>query len=180
MLQIGQKRTSFDQPLAFLEACHRRIERFIAVIVRVSTERRTAPLDDEYAEALAAALDFFGSNARKHEADEEASLFPRMREAEDERIRAVVERVDSIEGEHRELSALHERVEALARPWVTARRADESVIDEIRALATDLEARYAAHIAVEDEEIFAAAAHLPKAVLARIGREMAARRGIGG
>ena len=79
-LQIGEPPSpSFQQPLALLSDCHRRVERFLGLLARVAAEGRGGLLDRRQREALEAALRYFREAAPRHTADEEESLFPRLR-----------------------------------------------------------------------------------------------------
>src|SRR5215510_11156375 len=97
--QIGRKSHSFSEPTGLLSDCHRRIELFLASLERVaaSTER---PLNSESQLALEAALRYFREAAPKHTADEEESLFPRLRQIENADVRALMGRIESLEEEH--------------------------------------------------------------------------------
>src|SRR5690606_31654613 len=75
----AQPEHGFDQPLGLLQDCHRRIEKFLGVLLRITRETHGSELSEEYAEALAASLRYFRNAAPWHTRDEEESLFPRMR-----------------------------------------------------------------------------------------------------
>jgi hemerythrin-like domain-containing protein len=70
----------FDDPIGLLGDCHRRIERFLSVLARVAAEGR-GPLDAATGAAFENALRYFRDAAPKHTADEEHSLFPRLRQS---------------------------------------------------------------------------------------------------
>jgi hypothetical protein len=63
-----------------LSDCHRRIEKFLEQIIRVCTTARGGELNAGQREALEVALRYFRQAAPLHTADEETSLFPRVRE----------------------------------------------------------------------------------------------------
>src|SRR5215467_5331210 len=101
-ITIGAKRESdFTDPIGMLGDCHRRIERFLEVLVRVAEDARGAALNAEQRAAFETALTYFRNSAPKHTADEEESLFPRLRRLADPRVKAVLARVDALEEEHR-------------------------------------------------------------------------------
>lgn len=179
-VQIGAGHESgFDDPLGLLRDCHRRIESFLDALVRVAASDE-ARLDEGRRRALGAALTYFRDAAPKHTADEEESLFPRLRALGREDVRPLLDAAARLEREHALADALHERVERIGRAWLDA---GEIGRDELASLRSDLDALkrlYAAHIALEDDHVFPAAAHaLDSAALGVIGREMAARRGLG-
>ncbi|HEV2691229.1 MAG TPA: hemerythrin domain-containing protein, partial [Bryobacteraceae bacterium] len=79
-IQIGQKKESdFSDPLGLLSDCHRRIERFLGVLIRICQKRNGGTMAADERQALETALTYFRNAAPKHTADEEDSLFPRMR-----------------------------------------------------------------------------------------------------
>ena len=87
----GPPQASFEQPLALLSDCHRRIERFLDVLLRITKTRSGGELDEEHSSALLTALEYFRSAAPKHTEDEESSLFPRLQQVVDPRVRRMFE-----------------------------------------------------------------------------------------
>ena len=173
-VQIGGKPESdFSNPLGLLSDCHRRIERFLAVLVRVHDERNGGELQREEKAALDTALTYFRNSAPKHTADEEESLFPRMRKAN-----AGLECLEKLEADHLTANRDHQTVDALGHEWLTGPLTAEQSA-EFGAALRRLAALYARHIAIEDNELFPLAAQVvPEDQLAAIGREMVDRRGI--
>jgi len=177
-IQIGQKKESdFTDPLGLLGDCHRRIEHFLGVLVRLSTKARGGSLDSAEKELLERALAYFRNAAPKHTADEEDSLFPRLRAsaASD----APLARLDELEHEHELAARDHEIVESSGRCWLAEGiLAPEQGARMVQALER-LAGIYSRHIAVEDTELFPLASRLLQPEeLAEVGREMADRRGI--
>ena len=68
----------FDQPLAALSACHRRIEKQMATLTRLQKHVARSGFDDEARIAAAAILRYFIDAAPHHHADEEQDLFPKV------------------------------------------------------------------------------------------------------
>lgn len=169
----------FDEPLGLLSDCHRRIERFLDTLLRVVAECPGGTLDPRARTGLEAALKYFREAAPRHTADEESSLFPRMRAAGDPRARAAMEMIDRLEAEHDAAEILHAAVEELGRLWLDTGRLAATELNQFRELITELRAIYTAHIDAEDSGVIPLAAEvLDAAALAEVGREMAARRGI--
>jgi hemerythrin-like domain-containing protein len=170
---------SFRQPLGLLSDCHRRIEHFLEVLITVDLEASGGRLGGEHRRALEGALTYFETAAPKHTADEENSLFPRLRASGDpdaERSLAVVER---LERDHERADGHHTAVNALVRRWLEHDRLETSDAATLHEHLTALRALYRAHIAVEDQELFPTAARVLDApALQQMGREMAARRGV--
>ena len=78
-VQIGAQSHSFSDPTGLLSDCHRRIEMFLGTLERVASVI-DRPLTEETRPALESALRYFREAAPKHTADEEESLFPRLRQ----------------------------------------------------------------------------------------------------
>lgn len=175
-VQIGSKSHSFSEPTGLLSDCHRRIEMFLSSLERVavSTDR---PLNSESQQALEAALRYFREAAPKHTADEEESLFPRLRQMNHPELEAAIRRLEPLEKDHRRADALHAEVDQLGRaclergalPAEESRRFQQAILTLI-----DI---YKEHIRIEDQDVFPVAGKmLTPADKAVIAGEMAARR----
>src|SRR5512146_776128 len=75
----GRPDHGFDEPLGLLSDCHRRIEHFLRVLRTIADAAAGGTLSDGQRVELEGALRYFATAAPKHTADEEESLFPRMR-----------------------------------------------------------------------------------------------------
>ena len=179
-IQIGQPPGhDFDEPLGLLSDCHRRIEHFLHVLVVVDNEAAGGPLTPGHRRALEASLRYFAIAAPKHTADEEESLFPRLRDSSDPAAAAVMMLVARLEHDHDEADGHHAAVAVLAQRWLAEDCLSSSEARELRERLARLQVLYQRHIRVEDQELFPAAARvLDRAQLRQIGREMAARRHI--
>ncbi len=180
LVRIGRSADhGFDTPLGLLSDCHRRIERFLSALVAVADARRGAELTPEDRSVLTAALHYFKTAAPRHSADEEESLFPRLRSSQDPQARAAVARLDMLEADHRVAEDHHDAVDVLARRWMRRGTLRAGDARSLREHLVALERLYRQHIAVEDRELFPAAARLLSASeLEAVGREMAARRDV--
>ena len=179
-IQIGQSPGhDFDEPLGLLSDCHRRIEHFLRVLVVVDAEAAGGPLTRPHRSALEGSLKYFAIAAPKHTADEEESLFPRLRDSTDPSATAAMVLVDRLEHDHDEADGHHAAVASLVQRWLADDCLPPSGARELRERLAQLEALYQRHIRVEDRELFPAAARvLDRTQLRQIGREMAARRQI--
>lgn len=181
-LQIGGALDhTFDDPIDLMRDCHRRIERFLAQLARVA-ERGGGSLTAMERDGLDQSLRYFDGMAPKHTADEEDSLFPRLRQrlvdAQDAAGLAVLERMAELEADHQAAGSLHEVVEALGRRWLADDSLPAEQASEFATAIASLQALYSAHIDHEDNEVFPLAQRvLSPREQAEIGREMAARRG---
>ncbi len=177
-VQIGQKQESdFSNPLGLLSDCHRRIERFLDVLVRVCGRAKGRSLEPEEKLALQKALAYFHDSAPKHTADEEESLFPRLRSSPE--AGSSLDHLLELEHEHQLAARDHEIVERLFVRWLDdGTIAAEQALELERALS-QLSEMYRHHIAMEDQELFPLAARLLRPeVLSAVGREMANRRNV--
>jgi hemerythrin-like domain-containing protein len=179
-IQIGRRPDhGFDEPLGLLSDCHRRIEHFLAVLLALVQHDSRGPLAGARRKDLEAALMYFAAAAPRHTADEEESLFPRLRESGDGLVAEALATIDRLERDHAEAALRHAEVDRLGRVWL-ARVLEDQEIAALQSHLERLRTLYAAHIAVEDRELFPAAARVLSAEqIQAVGREMAARRAVG-
>ncbi len=180
-ITIGAKKESdFTDPIGMLGDCHRRIERFLSVLKKLACERQGAALSEQEQNAMSASLRYFREAAPKHTADEEESLFPRMRAADPAAARLLFGRIDALESDHRTAVKLHSEVDVLGEMWLSRGKLAPDEASHFAALLEQLATLYERHIALEDTEVFPSAAKLlSPADRQVIGTEMAARRGLG-
>jgi iron-sulfur cluster repair protein YtfE (RIC family) len=149
------------------------------VLAKVSSQARGGSLSDEQRIALETALNYFRDAAPKHTADEEETLFPRLRSLDKPEVKAVLSRVDALEEQHTQANRSHAEVERLGRAWLAAGTLAPPDAERLAAILAELVELYRGHIALEEGELFpVAAAALGKPERAVIGSEMAARRGL--
>lgn len=178
-VQIGAKAHNFSNPTGLLSDCHRRIEMFLGALKVVATTI-DQPLSEETAQALTAALRYFREAAPKHTADEEESLFPRLRGVNDPDARAALAQLEQLEKDHQWADALHAEVDRLGQRYLSKTRLSPVEVEKFRTAVDQLGSMYQQHIRVEDEMIFPVAARvLSQDDRASIAREMADRRNIG-
>jgi hemerythrin-like domain-containing protein len=178
LLKIGQPLDhGFDQPLGLLSDCHRRIEQFLGVLIAILHETSAGPLTTSQQTQLEGALAYFSTAAPRHTADEEESLFPKLRQLKSAEADRVLDLVARLEGDHVCAGDHHVAVEWLVRKWIDQQCLSLDDSGELGSRLTALSELYAAHIAIEDREVFPAAGRLLTADdLRAIGREMAGRR----
>jgi hemerythrin-like domain-containing protein len=180
LVQIGQPVDhGFDSPLGLLSDCHRRIERFLSALVTIARSRRGTSLTRQERDVLEGALSYFSTAAPRHSADEEESLFPRLRSSGDPLARTAIETIQHLLADHRFAEQHHEAVDLLARCWLSQGALSPGDAASLLEHVSALETLYRAHIKIEEEELFPAAGRiLTAAELEAIGREMAARRDV--
>jgi hemerythrin-like domain-containing protein len=174
-VQIGAKAHSFADPTGLLSDCHRRIEMFLGSLKHVAgvVDR---PLTAEARVALESALRYFRESAPKHTADEEESLFPRLRRLEHPEVEKTLTALDALESDHRKAEALQAKVDALGIKCLDQQSLPAAEAEQFRQAVEDLAKTYAEHIQVEDEVVFPAAKRrLSGPEQSAIANEMASR-----
>lgn len=148
-------------PFEQLERCHRRLEEACDALTRAANSRDIETASD--------VCGFFARQIRRHEEDEEKSLFPRLASAGED-LRGILTR---LEAEHREHETLQARLEE-----AVAGRFQGDLWKELEAVADLLARAYRAHIELEESALFPAARTLLTADdLDAMSREMDERRG---
>src|SRR6266850_577788 len=120
-------------PFEMLERCHRRLEETLATLA------------DPTRQALDEALHFIDRSVKRHEDDEEQSLFPRL-----VRVPQLAPLLDRLTVQHRDQAAAIEDLRAL----LEGPRLDPVLAREV---VRRLREAYAEHITVEEQELFPAA-----------------------
>jgi hemerythrin-like domain-containing protein len=175
-VQIGAQTHAFSDPTGLLTDCHRRIETFIGTLERVA-EVIEEPRSEEVVRALETALRYFREAAPKHTADEELSLFPRMRQIGEPEVQAAFARLTELEDEHRWAEPLHAALDRLGCGYISGKNLTREEVDEFRHSAALLASMYRRHISLEDAVIFPLAARiLSDEQKSLIATEMAERR----
>lgn len=180
-ITIGAKRESdFTDPIGMLGDCHRRIERFLGALVALARQYKGAPLDEQSRAALETSLRYFREAAPKHTADEEESLFPRLRQSSAAQALAAMERIDALEQDHVCAGQAHAEVDRLGRQWLEHGTLPSEQASRLAELLEQLDTLYRRHIQIEETEVFPLAGGVLTAGERRsLGDEMANRRGLG-
>jgi hemerythrin-like domain-containing protein len=160
----------FDDPLGMLAACHGRIERQLTTLARLQRHLPQHGCDADARAAARAILRYFDLAAPNHHADEEESIFPRLIAASP----SAKPLLDELEREHASLAANWVRLRPMLAGIAAGQRANLSARDVV-----EVRRAYDAHIEREESEMIPlAATTFDAATLAKIGREMAARRNV--
>jgi hemerythrin-like domain-containing protein len=177
---IGAKpESNFSDPIGLLTDCHRRIERFLAVLVRVAGEAGGGPLTAEQMTAIDTSLQYFRNAAPKHTADEEDTLFPLLRASGQPEAVAALEQIASLEADHDRADRGQAEVDELGRAWIARGILSSDEATRLNRVLADLTRLYRDHIAIEEGAVFPTASRvLPADDRLKMGREMAARRGL--
>lgn len=177
-VQIGAQSHSFSDPTGLLSDCHRRIEMFLGTLERIASVI-DRPLTEDTRPALQSALRYFREAAPKHTADEEESLFPRLRQMHLPDVESAIERLELLENDHVLAGSLHAEVEELGQRYLAAGRLESTGVEAFRKAIASLVSIYKEHISIEDTVIFPLAARrLSSTDKTAIADEMAGRREI--
>ena len=174
-IQIGAKPDSgFDDPIGMLKDCHRRIEHFLDIMCLVAERAHTRSLTGEERSAVQAALQYFYVGGERHTADEEESLFPRLRG----KPLVGMEEIGRLESDHHLAADLHESVDRLYTTWSSAGTLQEDEQQRLLSQTRRLKQLYAEHIQVEEKIVFPHALQmLDSQTIAAMGQEFRNRRG---
>jgi hemerythrin-like domain-containing protein len=167
----------FDQPLQLLQDCHRRIENFLEVLLRVVATATDDALDLQHRTALDTALRYFREAAPRHTQDEEESLFPRLRQESGSELQTAMACIGALEADHVRATNLHGQVDSRGEQWLRDGHLPAPARTGLRRWLEELRILYRNHIAIEDNQIFPLAGKiLPSDILTSVGQEMRARR----
>jgi len=168
---LGAAAPGFDRPLAVLEACHGRIAKQCDTLEKLLAHLPGHGADAQAQQAARAVLAYFDTAAVHHHDDEERNLFPLLEQAG---APGACEMVETLTLEH----------DAQAMVWRRL-RAELQAIEAGTAVALDAELtrRFIemnrTHLEFENTHVLPLAQQvLGAADLERLGRAMAARRGV--
>jgi hemerythrin-like domain-containing protein len=169
----------FDEPLGLMTDCHRRIEHFLGILVRVVEECRGRALPDEHRRAAEASLKYFDIAAPRHTEDEERTLFPRLRKLNQPGLNEALVKLGELEADHRVASAMHTQVRSGFQCWLASGSLPDAEAQKLAETLAALQALYGRHIEVEEREVFPLASTvLSQDQLVQVGKEMTDRRGV--
>jgi hemerythrin-like domain-containing protein len=173
-IQIGAKPDSgFDDPIGMLKDCHRRIESFLGILCVVVDRAQGRSLTDEERTAIRAALQYFRTGGQRHTADEEESLFPRLRAC----AAGAIQEIDRLEADHLEAGQLHSSIEQFYATWIESGELQAEKTRQLVAETARLKQLYYDHIQVEEKVVFALATNaLDSQAIVAIGTEFRFRR----
>ena len=163
----------FEQPYDMLEACHDRVRRSLALLVRLIEHIDASGHDDSSRSAATDVLRYFELAAPQHHEDEERHVFPLLMEQGDAALRDAVQ---LLKRDHERMNALWHELRVSVSHWSRAQAAG-AIDDDSRRLAAEFAALYAQHLQREEGLVFPASKRLSNAQrLADMGAEMRQRR----
>ena len=175
-IQIGAKVADFSKPMVLLSDCHRRIEMFLGVLNGIA-QLENRPLTKDEQGSLEKALRYFHEAAPNHTADEEQSLFPRLRHSPQAEVQSALRELERLESDHQRATPMHAEVELLGQRWLADGHLTSEQRCRLRELVAQLTSMYRTHIEFEDTVLFPLATRvLSGAEQSEIAHEMAERR----
>ncbi len=174
-VQIGAKPDKgFDDPIGLLKDCHRRIEKFLAIFCKVAAQARGRNLTAEERSAIEASMRYFEQSGPRHSADEEDSLFPRLRAFAGPHN---LEKIAALEHQHHLANGLHEEVEHLYKAWIVDGALTPLQQELLKSDCGELSHIYEEHIQTEENAVFPLAEEfLDERAIAEMADEFRARR----
>jgi hemerythrin-like domain-containing protein len=164
----------FDDPIGMLKDSHRKIKRSLHVLWVIADRAAGKELTAEQTAAVRSAIDCLGVDGARHTADEEQSLFPRLRA---KTITGDSEELGLLEDYRRQADQLHAMVETLYATWISAGellRKDQLRLESSTAMLKRLSEQ---HIHIEEQIVFPRAQRLlDDGDITAIGQEFRARR----
>jgi hemerythrin-like domain-containing protein len=172
MIQIGAMAATIDSPIEHLIACHRRIEQRLDTLANAASHIVANPI--AALDAIKKSFTFLDTSGVLHTEDEEASLFPRLRQ---KLSPAEIAFIDSLEAQHVEAGLIYFELKRLALSLEDSGNLSPDLLGQYRECANQLRSLYRRHIQSEDEILTAMARRsLEDADVFAISGEMRARR----
>jgi len=168
---LGAAAPGFDRPLDVLEACHGRIARQCDTLGKLLAHLPAHGADAQAQQAAGAILTYFDTAAVHHHDDEERNLFPLLEQAG---APGACDLVETLTLEHDELALLWRRLRGQLQQIEAGSAA---TLDEV--LTHRFVALNRSHLEFENTHVLPLARQvLDAAAIERLGRAMAARRGV--
>ncbi len=168
---LGEAAPGFDRPLDVLEACHGRIARQCETLDKLLAHLPAHGADIQARQAARAVMAYFDRAAVQHHDDEERNLFPLLEQAG---APGACELIETLTLEHDDIALLWRRLRA-----DLLRIEQDASGDLDAALARRFIALNRSHLEFENSEVLPLARRLlSPAEIERLGRAMAARRGV--
>ena len=168
---LGAAAPGFDRPLAVLEACHGRIAKQCDTLEKLLAHLPAHGADTQAQQAARAVLAYFDTAAVHHHDDEERNLFPLLEQAD---APGACELIETLTLEHDAQALLWRRLRGALQQIEAGTAATLDAATTHRFVAMNR-----AHLEFENTHVLPLAQQvLGAADLERLGRAMAARRGV--
>lgn len=165
----------FSHPLDLLSACHRRINGFIDMLLKLPDYVSQHGVDADAMQAAERVLKYFDSAGQHHHDDEEENLFPMLREAALQQGNGeILALLDDLLAQHVGMTQAWQEL----RLCLLALTRGE-VVDQVAMPVQHFAALYRKHIPLEENFILPYAERtLSPSQIEDLGMEMARRRGV--
>ena len=164
----------FGDPIGMLIDCHRKIKRSLHVLWVIADRAAGRELTGEEIAAVRTAINCLRVDGKRHTADEEQSLFPRLRA---ETISGDSEELRALEVNRLQADRLRATVESLYSAWISAGALRPESELRLQSCTESLKRLSEQHIQVEEQILFPRAQRvLDDQAIAAIGQEFRARR----
>ena len=168
---LGTAAPGFGRPLEVLEACHGRIAKQCDTLEKLLAHLPTHGADTQAQQAARAVMAYFDTAAVHHHDDEERNLFPLLEQAG---APGACDLVETLTLEHDELALLWRRLRVALQQIAST---EASSLDA--ALTRRFITLNRSHLEFENTHVLPLARQvLAAADIERLGRAMAARRGV--
>lgn len=165
-----------EAPFEMLATCHERVERTLALLVRLQQHLLVKGLDDSARQAARDVMRYFDLAAPLHHQDEELHVFPPLLTGSDAGLRALVQRLVQ---DHRDMEVAWPQARSVLQTIAESPALDWAPLGPIQTFALNRFAGlYRRHLADEDHLAYPAAqALLSGDALQAMSEDMAKRRG---
>lgn len=168
---LGAAAPGFDRPLDVLKACHGRIEKQCATLEKLLTHLPQHGAEAKAQQAARAVLTYFDTAGEHHHDDEERNLFPLLERAG---ASGACDLIQLLTHEHEALALLWRHLRTQLAQIAEGRAAELDA-----ALVRRFVALNRSHLEFENAHVLPLARQVLSADdLQRLGRAMAARRGV--
>ncbi len=168
----------FEAPFEMLEACHERVHRMLALLVRLQDHVQHKGADAQAQSAAQDILRYFDLAAPLHHEDEEQHVFPALLAREDAALTGTVQ---TLQAQHRSMEQHWTRMRVALQQLCNAEAADAGdALDGLDTRSVDaFVALYDAHIRTEEQVAYPAALScLTSQQIATMSADMMHRRGV--
>lgn len=164
----------FDDPIGMLKDCHSKIKRSVHVLWVIGDRAADRELTIEEIVGVRSAIDCLRVDGTRHTADEEQSIFPRLRAMT---MTGDSEELIALEENRRQTDRLYTTVETLYSTWISAGELSPEDQLQLQSCSEQLRRLFERHIQVEEQIVFPRAQRmLDSWAIAAIRREFRARR----
>lgn len=167
----------YEAPFQMLYACHERVQRTLALLVRLHQHVQQQGGDEQAVQAARDVQRYFEQAAPQHHLDEERHVFPRVLALQDA---ALIEVVHRLQRDHVEMESTWSRVRLALQELIDAGvQLPADWVDRTQDLFLSFARLYERHIPDEEQLVFPAGeGAIESEALALMAQDMMQRRGV--